>query len=60
MLGSQMYNARDIRTAVDLIASGAVYAEALVTHVLPIEEAQLGFDLSATKADGAIKVVLEH
>ena len=32
---------------------------AMVTHVLPIEEAQRGFDLSATKDDGAIKVVLE-
>jgi L-iditol 2-dehydrogenase len=60
MLGSQMYNARDIRTAIDLISSGAVNAQAMVTHVLPVEEAQLGFELSATKADGAIKVVLEH
>jgi L-iditol 2-dehydrogenase len=59
-VGSQMYNTADIRTAIDLLASGAVQAEAMVTHVLPLEEAQRGFDMAATKADGAIKVVLEH
>jgi 2-desacetyl-2-hydroxyethyl bacteriochlorophyllide A dehydrogenase len=58
MLGSQMYNAQDIRTAIQLISTGAVQAGAMVTHVLPLEEAQRGFDLAATKADGAVKVVL--
>jgi L-iditol 2-dehydrogenase len=58
-LGSAMYNARDIQTAVDLVSSGKVQAGAMVTHVLPLAEAQRGFDLAATKQDGAIKVVLE-
>ncbi len=59
-VGSQMYNAEDIQTAIELIASGEVAAEAMVTHVLPLEQAQLGFEMAESKADGAIKVVLEH
>jgi L-iditol 2-dehydrogenase len=57
--GTSMYNVHDIRFAIDLISSGKVRAGAMVTHVLPLEEAQRGFELAATKNDGAIKVVLE-
>jgi L-iditol 2-dehydrogenase len=59
VLGTSMYNAADIETAIDLISSGRVQAKAMVSHVLPVEEAARGFDLAATKRDGAIKVVLE-
>jgi L-iditol 2-dehydrogenase len=59
LLGSSMYNVQDIRSAIDLIAGGQVRAETMVTHVLPLAEAQRGFELAATKADGAIKVVLQ-
>jgi 2-desacetyl-2-hydroxyethyl bacteriochlorophyllide A dehydrogenase len=57
--GSSMYNRHDIRTAVGLISSGEVTADAMVTHVLPLEEARRGFDLAATKDEDAIKVVLD-
>jgi L-iditol 2-dehydrogenase len=60
IVGSQMYDAEDIKTAIDLIASDRVQAGAMVTHVLPLEEAQRAFDMAATKSDGAVKVVLEH
>jgi threonine dehydrogenase-like Zn-dependent dehydrogenase len=30
-----------------------------VTHVLPLDQAQRAFDLAASKAEGAIKVVIE-
>lgn len=60
LAGSSMYNAQDIMSAIDLISSGRVRAEAMVTHVLPLEEAQHGFHLASTKEDGAIKVILEH
>jgi L-iditol 2-dehydrogenase len=59
LLGSAMYNRRDIQTAIDLISSGQVHAGTMVTHRLPLEEAQRGFELAATKQDGAVKVVLE-
>ena len=57
--GSNMYNAKDIQTAVDLVSSGKVEVGAMVTHVLSLDEAQRGFDLASSKDDGAIKVVLE-
>lgn len=59
LLASTMYNAQEIQTALDLIASGQVRAGAMVTHVLPLEEAQRAFDLAASKEDGAIKVVID-
>ena len=59
LFGTSMYNVHDIRFAIDLISSGKVRAGAMVTHILPLEEAQRGFELAATKNDGAIKVVLE-
>ena len=59
LLASSMYNAQEIRTAPDLVASRQVRAGAMVTHVLPLEQAQRAFDLAASKEDGAIKVVIE-
>jgi threonine dehydrogenase-like Zn-dependent dehydrogenase len=59
LLASTMYNASEIQTAVDLVANGSVAAAAIVTHVLPLDQAQRAFDLAASKAEGAIKVVIE-
>jgi threonine dehydrogenase-like Zn-dependent dehydrogenase len=59
LLASTMYNAREIQTAVDLVANGSIAAAEIVTHVLPLDQAQRAFDLAASKADGAIKVVIE-
>jgi threonine dehydrogenase-like Zn-dependent dehydrogenase len=59
LLASTMYNAREIQTAVDLVANGHVAAAKIVTHVLPLAQAQRAFDLAASKAEGAIKVVID-
>jgi L-iditol 2-dehydrogenase len=59
LLASAMYNAQEIRTALDLVASRQVRAGAMVTHVLSLDDAQRAFDLAASKDDGAIKVVVE-
>jgi threonine dehydrogenase-like Zn-dependent dehydrogenase len=59
LLASTMYNAREIQTALDLVANASVEAAAIVTHVLPLDQAQRAFDLAASKQDGAIKVVIE-
>jgi L-iditol 2-dehydrogenase len=59
LLASTMYNAREIQTALDLVANGQVDAGAIVTHVLPLDQAQRAFDLAASKEEGAIKVVIE-
>jgi L-iditol 2-dehydrogenase len=58
IVGSSMSNNDDVRTAIELAASGQVDVEGILTHVLPIEEAQRGMELARTKDEGAIKVVL--
>jgi L-iditol 2-dehydrogenase len=56
--GSLMSSNADVHRALELAASGQVDVEGIMTHLLPIEQAQLGMELVHTKADGAIKVVL--
>ena len=58
IVGSSMSNNDDVREAIELAASGRVDVEGILTHVLPIQEAQRGIELAQTKDDGAIKVVL--
>lgn len=42
-----------------LIASGKLRADDVITHVLPLDEAALGYEVFNTKSDGCVKVVLE-
>jgi len=58
IIGSSMSNNDDVRAAIELAASGRVDIEGILTHTLPIEEAQQGMELAHTKDDSAIKVVL--
>ena len=58
IIGSSMSNNDDVRTAIELAASGQVDVEGILTHTLPIEDVQRGMELAHTKDDGAIKVVL--
>ena len=58
IVGSSMCNHRDVAEAIALAVSRRVDVEGILTHVLPIEEAQRGLHLADTKEDGAIKVVL--
>jgi len=58
IVGSIMSNHKDVRKAIELAASSQVDVEGILTHVLPIEEAQRGMELAHTKDDGAIKVIL--
>jgi len=59
LIGSLMANHDDVRTALELASSRRVDVAAILTHRLPIEKAQRGMEMAATKDDGAIKVVLE-
>ncbi len=58
IVGSTMSNNQDVQEAIELVASGRVDVEGIVTHQLPIEEAQRGMELAHTKDDQAIKVIL--
>ena len=48
---------RDIRAAIDILRSGKVRVEDLITHRLPLEKAGEGFQLVASAKD-SIKVIL--
>jgi L-iditol 2-dehydrogenase len=58
VVGIHTYQNQDFHTAVDLIASGAVDARGLVTHVLPIDQAQHALELVADKPENNAKVIL--
>jgi L-iditol 2-dehydrogenase len=49
---------QDLAMALDLIASGQVHVNDLITHRLPLDEAQQGFRLVASAGE-SVKVVLE-
>jgi hypothetical protein len=46
--------------AIELVSCGKVDPTPIVTHHLPMDEAQCGFELAASKDDGAIKVALTY
>ena len=60
ILGSQMYSDIDVKDAISALVEGRAAIQHLVTHELPIEEARKAFDLTISKKDNAIKVVLLH
>ena len=60
LIGDYMGNEDDFRCAIELASSGRVKVEGIITHRLPIEQAQRGMELASTKDDNAIKVVLCH
>jgi len=47
-----------VERAIALIASGAVNVDALITHRVPLADAQRAFDLVADYADGVIKAMV--
>ncbi len=59
-----LYNVRRqcdcMERAIDMIASGTIDVEPLITHRLPLRETKRAFDLVADYADGVIKAVVTH
>jgi L-iditol 2-dehydrogenase len=49
----------DYPYALDMILQGAVDVKPIVTHVIPFEEIQKGFEIFSNRTDNAIKVVLQ-
>lgn len=58
ILFTRVYRLKDFQLACELAMKDPDY-EKIITTVLPIEEAQKGFDLLTTKGSGAIKVMLK-
>lgn len=50
----------DYEIAIDLMASGRVQLEQIVTHRLPLEDIQKGFDTAYDKSTGSIKVQIHQ
>ncbi len=50
----------DFPMAMDMIVQGRVNVAPMITHVLPFEAAQRGFEMFVNRTDGAIKVVLNY
>lgn len=43
----------------EMVASGKVDISDIITHIMPLEEAERGYELFDTKMDGCIKVILK-
>jgi threonine dehydrogenase-like Zn-dependent dehydrogenase len=56
--GSHTYNRLDMQSAIDLIASGEVDADAFITQRLSIDAIQRGFEIVEKKLEDCVKVVL--
>ncbi len=52
----RVYRKKDVEIAAEIAAKEPLY-EKIITHVLPAERAQEGFDLLFTKGTGAVKVM---
>jgi len=59
VLGSQIYTDADFGVAMQLLDSSKYALEKLITHVLPLSEAQPALELAASHGDGAVKVLLD-
>jgi threonine dehydrogenase-like Zn-dependent dehydrogenase len=49
----------DYPFALDMIVKGAIDVSPLITHILPVEDIQKGFEMAAGRRDKVIKVILE-
>lgn len=58
LIGSNMATYEDVQQALELTVSGQVDVDGIVTHILPLAEAQRGMELAHSKDDNAIKVIL--
>jgi L-iditol 2-dehydrogenase len=59
VLGSQIYDHRDFRAAVDWIDAGRLDFRRLLTHVLPLERAQDALTILANRTEDAVKILLQ-
>jgi threonine dehydrogenase-like Zn-dependent dehydrogenase len=50
----------DFPMAMDMIVQGRVNVAPMITHILPFEAVQRGFEMFVNRTDGAIKVVLDY
>lgn len=59
VIGSFCYNWGDTSAAVSLLHSERIPYESVITHVLPYQEASVGFEIVDKKLEDSIKVLLD-
>jgi L-iditol 2-dehydrogenase len=60
LISSYAASGKDLGTALDLIRDGSVRAMEMITHRLPLQEAERGFALTAAAADSLKVILLPH
>jgi len=58
VMGSLMFTRKDFEESLNLITSGKFVPREIITHRLPIEQAQQAFELMDKKSENVVKVVL--
>ena len=58
LLTSRCYTKEDLAEAIEIVASGAIPCDKIITKVMPLSEAQAAFELAA-KGEDVCKVVLD-
>jgi L-iditol 2-dehydrogenase len=59
VVGSQIYDHRDFRTALDWIEAGRFDFRKMVTHVFPLTQAQQALEVLANRTEDAVKILLD-
>lgn len=57
ILGARVYETDDFETAIDLITSGKIPSDKVISHVFPLEQSQAA--LEVLRSGGAMKVLIE-
>jgi len=59
LLGTRVYNDADFETALQLLASGKIQAERLISHRVPLSQGQEAIEMAETQPTTAFKVLLQ-
>ena len=59
LVGTRVYNDRDFEDTLDLLASGKINAERLISHCIPLNQGLEAIELVQTQPATAFKVLLE-
>jgi threonine dehydrogenase-like Zn-dependent dehydrogenase len=57
--GAQQYGHRYIPMILDRVAAGEISTEHLATHVLPLDEGPMGYQMFKNKTDGCVRAVFQ-
>jgi threonine dehydrogenase-like Zn-dependent dehydrogenase len=59
VMGAQMYGQRYIPEILGRLQAGELSTEHLATHILPLEQGPMGYEMFKNKTDGCVRVVVQ-